>query len=329
MKSIMPGMAVLVFAVSLVSVVSSAQASDGRQLFLIAGRNQGINVLVPDAASPADWQINAPRGEVVMFEVQDYTPERRLREQPRKIMLSYTDEIPVFAFEYGGELCIGDIVVPGRTVTLTDQKLTFDLTNFRKQRNTSNKCEQAYKGVRRWSGRIAMSANEDGDVTMDIYLDTYSDTGVLTYRRQLLNHVARNLNSPRNRAIAAREGDARERARRTETDAPIPEAVAVYGDSVASCFRRKKGEFFEKDFSRKKDLKVCVGRPKLSKRSYDERSRTVFAQYTCASTSTMSEYEFCAAAACVQVGQYWDYCNGTGRLFHALKGGVRSLEKVD
>ena len=316
---------IVVFATFFAAAASAAES--GPQRWYFSGKVDYIAVDVTADASPPMWKaMYSEGGDSVFFQVEDFTPKKLLKEQPRKILFADSKGLPVFGFYYADALCIGDIIVPGGTTVLGPAPQTFELRNFRYVGGGAG-CAQTFTGVRDWSGRLIMSANEVGDVTMDIFLNTYSDLGELTYRRRLLGYVAKNINSPAYQRQQRLANEEKERARQAAVNEPIPRAVAYYGDETTACYRERKGATFESDFSRNRNITVCVGKPEYSRTqsSPDGSSSTII--YTCKSEDWMSEYEFCAAAWCVDRKQYYEYCYGLNRLINSIANRVRSLER--
>lgn len=300
--------------------------SGARKEWTFAGLEEveHVSVLVPEEYGWPLWKIFNGGGDTVLFNVEDLTPGRALREQPRKISLRVDDGRAAFSFVYGDEACVGHIVIPGGKATLSEAPQTFDMVHFR-IRGGSQPCAQSYRGVRDWSGKITMSANYDGDVTLDIFLDTFSDTGEVTYRRKLLNYKAVNLNSPRSKALAEQDKLNKERQRSAAMDEAVPKAVAIYGDTTTQCYRQRKGLTLDRDFSRDRRIRVCVGKPKHS-RTERGPDGSVTEIYTCAQESVMSEYEYCAAAWCVNRYNYGKYCESGFRGFYNASRAIRALE---
>jgi hypothetical protein len=75
--------------------------------------------------------------------------------------------------------CFADIVTKDSVNVLTENPQTFEINNFRRilnDRSTGEPCMPAnnpnYAGG--WAGKITLSANRNGDITMDLMLENYS-----------------------------------------------------------------------------------------------------------------------------------------------------------
>lgn len=75
--------------------------------------------------------------------------------------------------------CFADIVVKDSVNVLTENPQTFEINNFRRilnDRSTGEPCMPAnnpnYAGG--WAGKVTLSANKNGDITMDMMLENYT-----------------------------------------------------------------------------------------------------------------------------------------------------------
>ncbi len=94
----------------------------------------------------------------------------------------YDDKAVVRLTPVPGCECFADIVVKNDFTVLNSQPQTFQITNFRKilnERSTGEACMNAYNNNRDLSGgyegKITLSANDDGDITMDFMMEYYSE----------------------------------------------------------------------------------------------------------------------------------------------------------
>ena len=77
--------------------------------------------------------------------------------------------------------CFADIIIKNGVAVLTSQPQTFDISGFSKilnERSTGEACMTSYNNARDknggYEGKVTLSANENGDITMDYTMEYYS-----------------------------------------------------------------------------------------------------------------------------------------------------------
>jgi len=311
-------------ALFLIAVSAFAAPPAGAQagLYPLAG---GIGVRVDGATNAPAWQITQPSGAVARFQLEQFQDQGGYGEHDRSIILKTVGNAAVFGFEYGGYYCFADLVVPGGSAVLTAVPQTFEFVNFRFANNSSDACTQAAKSVRAWTGRLTLSADASGDLTLGAVLETFSDLHQMTFRRTLAGYMVLNLTVPQRLSEKQRADEAARRERQAVIDAPPPPAAQGLGAEFEQCYKRRKAIFFDYTYSKARTVKVCVGRPEYSRTTTSDDGHTTIVHYTCAKTSLMSDYEYCSAVSCLSGAQFEKYCTGIGGIAARADGQVRSL----
>jgi hypothetical protein len=100
--------------------------------------------------------------------------------------------------------CFADILIKDSIAVITEKPQTFELANFRKilnERSTGEPCKGGFTWHHDggWAGKITLSANQNGDILMDLMIENYSQesngaaTGLIPSQVSL-RYIAKNIN---------------------------------------------------------------------------------------------------------------------------------------
>lgn len=184
----------------------------------------------PQGYSPK-WALVGGHKSVTMGS-EDFVASRPQSDKaPASLSLQDINGEPTLVFNIRGLTCMATIVPTGLAV-LSAQPAQFQLLKFR--RADDRPCAAASRYVRSWAGQMTLSSNLNGDISLQLLLQAYSDRGVLTYRYSL-NTVEPNLLTP---ALAA-DAVQRDAQRDAQFFAPVPEGFdnSTRRDALRSMFQ--------------------------------------------------------------------------------------------
>lgn len=156
---------------------------DSNNTIIMIGKNLLINIKgkYPEGYAPK-WRRVVDTWTELDFDKEDYVnPTTYVKHQSKSIALSGYEDKAILAFNaFSGCDCYAEIKIDKFTV-LTEKPQVFRVTNFKKVLNgkiTGEKCRASYNssvlngGL---EGKITLAANNNGDVTMDLMIENYSE----------------------------------------------------------------------------------------------------------------------------------------------------------
>jgi hypothetical protein len=187
----------------------------GRLHVLVSTLSLPIEGNYPQGYSPK-WSIVGGQKTLTM-RLENFVVSRSRNDEAR-VTLSIRDLNGEPTLEFGilGSTCMATIA-PAGLVVLSAQPTQFQLVNFR--RADQGPCSRASKYERSWTGQMALSSNLNGDINLQLVLQTFSDRGALTYRYSVSTVEANQLTPAL--AAAAVERDAQFAAERAQRDARL------------------------------------------------------------------------------------------------------------
>ena len=221
----------------------------------------------PNGYQPAWRFISKPSPLSVKIENWAH-PQSKVRHSDFNLFIGDYGGKAVIRFKAQGGFdkeCFADIVIKNAPVVLASNPQVFELGNFRRilnDRSTGEDCAFS-SSPGGWGGRIALSANGNGDILMDLMMESYTvqrQVGKKVYPAQVhLRHIAtgitveNEMSAAKAIAVVAAEQEAKQRlkeylAKTTLQADVLQKAIASkfpQASEVRQCFESSRGAYIK------------------------------------------------------------------------------------